>query len=424
MKILLIVPVPPAADGPGALATVMHAALTGLAERNDVTVAVAAGPELWEVEAVEQLVRDGYDVHSVDRHLAGGRARWLRRARLASTWARGRLPWRTVWFHEPRLQRVIDELFTTRTFDVVAVQDNATALYNTPPGVPRVLTEQEVRRARPVQWHAADGESWRAHMFAEADWRRWPRYQRRVWERCDLLHVYSARDAAAISRLAPRCDDRVRVAPFGIVVPKPPEVTAIDAATMLFAGNFTHPPNVDAAHWLAREIFPAVRARRPDARLLLAGAHAPESVRRSHGEGVEFLGYVDDLDSLLTRSTVFAAPVRTGGGMRMKVVHAMAMARPVVTTSRGIDGLDIDGVGPPVSVADDAPAFSRAVVDLFDDPDKAATLGRAARAFVEKHLSASAFGARLTGILAEAEAIRVGATFAPFERASSRRRSM
>src|SRR5207253_2267142 len=103
------------------------------------------------------------------------------------------------------------------------------------------------------------------------DWRRWRSYQPRVWQRFDRLQVFSERDAARIGELAPELTSRVRVNPFGIELPDPPDMRQEQPGLVVFSGNFTHLPNVDAALWLGTEIMPRLREIHPGARLRLVG---------------------------------------------------------------------------------------------------------------------------------------------------------
>src|SRR5207237_3090255 len=194
MNILLVAPMPPSPTAALAVPRVLHAQLVGLSERHRVTLAVVAGPEAPELEAVERLRADGVDLHAVCRHEPGTFAeRWARRRRLAGGWLRGGKPWRTVWYFDPGLQPLLDRLLSERRFDIVAVEDNAAAVYDFGSSAPVVFTEHDVRRPRPFR--IAGNPS---TLLAEVDWRRWPGYHRRTWRRFDLIQVFTERDAAGV----------------------------------------------------------------------------------------------------------------------------------------------------------------------------------------------------------------------------------
>lgn len=406
MRILLVTPMPPSPEAPGAIPRLLHACLKGLSEGNEVTLVTVAGPDPWELSAADRLVADGHDVHVVRRTPSTLRAGWPRRGRLLWGWIGRRLPWRTVWFYEPEVQRVIDRLARERAFDVVAAEDDAMGVYRYPAGVPAVLTEHEVRRARPLRWPGRPRRGWIRDLLAEADWHRWPGYQRTTWLRFDLVQAFTTRDAEAVLQAAPSLEGRVRVSPFGIDVPPRPDPEAQVPGEILFVGNMTHHPNVDSAIWLAEEILPLMTARDRGVRLTIAGASPPPEVLALEREGVSVLGWVNDLAPVMARARVVIAPVRVGGGMRMKVLEAMALGKAVVTTPRGAEGLAVNGHEPPLRIAADAAGIADAALELLADDGARTRLADAARAFVEEHHCSGSYARRLEGVYREAAAPR------------------
>ena len=405
MRILLVTPMPPRAEAPGAIPLVLHAQLVGLRDRHDLTLVTAFGDEAGEMEAALELERSELDGHTIDMRQPEGLARWRRRWRLASSWARGFKPWRTVWFADPRVQETILRLTATRQFDIATVEDNSMGVFRFPDSLPTVITEYEVRRPRSIDWHCGSPKNWPAWLVREADWRRWRGYQRRVWSRFDLIQVVSERDYGAVEESAPELRERVRVTPFGIDLPARVDPTREQPGNLLFVGNFTHPPNVDAARWLALEIMPRLRTLRTAARLHLVGSAMPESVRVLAESDVEVVGEVPTLDRLLERAAVVMAPVRTGGGMRMKVLRALAAGKAVVTTPRGAEGFTLGG-DPPLVVAEGADAIADETAMLLRDDEQRRALADRARAFVTEHYSAEAYGRRLESVYQEAVATK------------------
>lgn len=424
MKVLLVAPVPPQADGAGAIPVLLHAELLGLTQRHEVTLVTAIGDEPGEEEAVLRLQSE-VETHVADRRRPppGGRRR-RRQLRLAASWARGRWPWRTVWFADPGIQRIVDRLGAERSFDVVAVEDSAMSVLRYPAGVPTVYTHHEVLRPRPINWHAlipksagpfnriaalksgGPGDGWVGRAFGEIDWRRWERFQPEAWRRFDRVQVFSQRDADSVAALAPDVAPRVRVNPFGLVLPPRANPAREAAGTILFVGNFAHPPNRDAAIWLAREILPAVLERHPGARLRIVGTAPSPEVRALSGPNVELVADAPSVLPHLEEAAVVMAPVRTGGGMRMKVLQAMAAGKAVVTTPRGTEGYTGFGEEPPLAVADDEAEIAAATATLLADDEQRLRLGERAREFAERHYSPEAWAERLTAVYEEARAER------------------
>jgi glycosyltransferase involved in cell wall biosynthesis len=406
MRILLVVPVPPQADGGGAIPVLLEAELRGLRGRHEVTLVTALGDEPGEAEAVARL-REGGEVHVADRRRPppGGKRR-RRQLRMAAAWARGRWPWRTVWYADPGIQRIVDRLGAEREFDLVAVEDSAMSAFRYPAGVATVFTHHEVLRPRPVDWRPGAPPRWPGWAFGELDWHRWPRFQAEAWRRFDLVQVFSRRDAEAIAELAPDAAGRVRVDPFGLVLPPPADPSREVPGTILFVGAFHHPPNRDAAIWLAREILPAVLERAPQARLRIVGSAPPPEVLGLAGPQVEVVADAPSVQPHTEAAAVVMAPVRTGGGMRMKVLQAMAAGKAVVTTPRGTEGYTGFGTEPPLAVGESSEEIAAATAALLEDDAARRKLGERAREFAERHHSPEAWAERQTAVFEEARAAR------------------
>jgi glycosyltransferase involved in cell wall biosynthesis len=299
------------------------------------------------------------------------------------------------------LQNVLDELLANHNYDLILVEDNAMGIYQYRTSVPILYTEHEVRRPRSINWAGLREKRVLQWAFDELDWMRWRRYQTNTWKKFDRIQVFSDRDADAIRSLQPDLSPRIRVNPFGVVIPVAVDLNQQDDKTILFVGNFTHPPNVDAALWLAREIMPRLRTLSPGVSLTLVGISPSQEVLALAQNDVQVTGPVDEIEPFLARAAVVVAPIRTGGGMRMKVLHSMAMGKAVVTTSRGAAGLNVNGTLPSIMVADETEVFARAVADLLADREKRIALGSQARSFVEAHFSPRAYARRIEAIYNE-----------------------
>jgi sugar transferase (PEP-CTERM/EpsH1 system associated) len=164
---------------------------------------------------------------------------------------------------------------------------------------------------------------------------------------------------------------------------------------LLFAGVMDYPPNVDGVMLFARSILPRIRAFVPDVKLSVVGHSPPARVKALGREpGIEVTGYVRDILPYYRRSKVTVVPLRAGGGTRLKILEAMALGRPVVTTGVGCAGLDVrDGVH--LLVADDPQQFAYCVVQLLRDDALRAELVANARRLVEQRYDWPAIGRRL-----------------------------
>lgn len=152
--------------------------------------------------------------------------------------------------------------------------------------------------------------------------------------------------------------------------PLPPSTDPVVSFVALLSWS----PNVDAAVWFTEQVWPRVVAQVPDARLQLVGRNPAPAVRRLASPIVEVTGTVPDLTPWYQRTAVAIAPLLAGGGSRLKILEALAHARPVVATTVGAEGLE-DLIGRGVEVADDPAAMASAVVRLLRGPDEAARRG-------------------------------------------------
>lgn len=404
MRVLLLTPMPPSPRGLQATPVLLHGLLSAVRERHEVTLVTVAGPNLQDVEAADALRASGLEVHAIPRIEA---TRWSRARRWAdhtARWALGRLPMRTIWFHRPEVQETIDRLAAERTFDIVHVEDNAMGVYRLPTGIPSLFGEHEVRTPRPVRWTAwlHDDEGAYRGLLDEIDWHRWPHYQRTIWPRYDLIQVLTERDARTMERIAPELVGRVRVNPFAVEIPPLGDPSLEEDGTIVFTGGFLHPPNVQAARWLAGEIMTRLRTLHPGVRLRLVGNDPRGSLRDLATSDVDVVGWVPSMQAELARAAVVVAPLTTGGGQRMKVLEAMAAGKAVVTTARGATGLLPRGDEPlPLIVAESADEIATQTAALLNDAPRRRALGARARELVAAQHGIEAYAARTESAYAE-----------------------
>lgn len=402
MRILLVTSMVPDPAGVGAIPKLLAAQLEGLAARHRITLVCAYGEDPGQAEAARRLLASDLDAHILDRRRSpDARRRWRVRAELAGAWLTRRQPWRVVC-GAGGLQPLLDRVGAEREFDVVAVEDNPVAVLRFPAGVPKVLTEHEASRAPASAWRSPKPGQLPRRALRELDWRRWESFLPRAWRRFDLVQVFCDADAEAIAAADPGLAARVRVNPYGILPPEPPDRGRERPGTILFTGTFAHLPNREAARWLAGEIMPALRRRRPGALLRVVGIGPPPEVAELAGPGVEIVADASSIAPHLAEAALVVAPVRSGGGMRMKVLEAMALGKAVLTTPLGAEGFTGFDEPPPLAIAADADGIAAAAAELLADDDRRRELGDRARRFALRHHSPAAWAERLERVYAEA----------------------
>jgi len=200
------------------------------------------------------------------------------------------------------------------------------------------------------------------------------KYEIRHLDTTDAIVPISEDDANDFRRLG--CTRRMHVVPCGVTVPQSSGCTPIPNSVG-FIGSLDFRPNQEAVEWIAGELWPRVVDRVPEARLSIAGSSAPKWLQRKMSN-FDFRGTVDDATAFMNSMSVMIAPLFAGGGMRIKVLEAMALGKAVVATTLGASGLDIEH-GRDILIADDASSFADAVALLLRDPQTAVRIGNAAR---------------------------------------------
>ncbi len=393
MRILMVTSFFPRPDAAGGGAVVMHGQLMALAARHQVTL-VALGDAGPRGDA--GLASAGVEVHRIPRPTSGPAAA-ARRVVLAGRWLAGDRPLRALAFVRGAVQERIDALLAERSYDLVQVEDVAMGAYAYRTSAPRVLTDHEVRAPAPEDPGGRGPLGW----IRGEDRRRWQAFQTAVWRRFDRVQVFTPRDADAVRAAAPDVEARVRINPFGVDLPRAAKYAREVPDTVVFVGGFRHLPNVDAALWLGSEVFPRLRALHPGVRLTLVGSDPPAAVRALAAPDVEVTGGVPAVEPYVERAAVVLAPVRSGGGMRVKVLSAMAMAKAVVTTPLGAEGLDWGAEPPPLAVAPDAEGVASAAAWLLASAAARRELGARARDFVAARHGWCAYAERLEATYAE-----------------------
>jgi glycosyltransferase involved in cell wall biosynthesis len=182
--------------------------------------------------------------------------------------------------------------------------------------------------------------------------------------------------------------------------------------TVLFFGTLNYGPNRDGIRWFCRDIWPMIHSARPDARLEIVGIDPPPDVMAlSELPGVEVTGFVPDIRPTLWTATLSIAPLRWGGGTRLKILEALAAGCPTVSTSAGAEGLDLED-GKEILIADTGDELARAVIGLLQYPDKWAELSAAGQLSVAAKYDWSVIARQLEKAYARAVQLTASASVA------------
>jgi polysaccharide biosynthesis protein PslH len=315
-------------------------------------------------------------------HAHGVRQR-LRHIRVALSVLGGTPAW-VSWWAVPEYARCLREIAASWRPDLVQLEFHLMGQYledlaDCP--APRLLVEHEPGAAAAAMKRiAARNPARRA--VAALDARAWRRYELDILRQVHAVVAFTERDRAELTPLAG--DTPVIRIPLGTVLPnQSPNPLGGEPATVVFVGSFAHQPNADAACRLIEHILPRVWAVRPGVRLVLVGSHPPPRLRGHAGDHVEITGSVPDVTPYLNRASLVAVPLRLGGGMRVKVIEALAAGKAVVATRLAVEGLDIRD-GEEVVLAESDEEFSQRILSLLADTEGRRRLSAAASAWASK----------------------------------------
>ena len=249
---------------------------------------------------------------------------------------------------------------------------------------------------------------WVAALYSLIQWRRLAQVEAHLLDGVDRVIAVSEADAAALRRLAP--DVQPLVVPNGVdtafydpELPGGHVPLSLSAPLetgqplLVFTGKLDYRPNIEACTWLVGEVMPRLWATHPTAHVALVGRDPAPAVQALAAPRVTVTGWVPDTRPYMAQATVFVAPLRVGGGTRLKLLEALAMGCAIVSTSQGAEGLDLSASA---LLADDADEFACGVARLIQDEARRTALGQAARRLALAHYDWRAILPRLDPVYA------------------------
>jgi glycosyltransferase involved in cell wall biosynthesis len=360
-----------------------------LASRHDVTLlgyATAA-----DEQNVAELESQGLRVETVRQETLSTAGR--RKAQLRSLFSR--TPYEPYRTYSRDMQRAIDRLCAETRYDVVQLESTLVWPFRFPAGTRIVLDEHNVD----YETYARMREGTRSPVrkaFYLVEQARVRRYEHDAWRRSSGLVLTSAREQEMARDAAPGTP--TAVVPNGVDTDFfQPGAGEVAPRTLVFNGVLDYRPNLDAALVLADDVLPRVQATHPDARAVIVGRGGPAELDLVRRPGVEATGEVPDVRPHLQQAEIVVVPILAGSGTRFKVVEGLAMAKPMVSTSVGCEGIGVEHEKH-LLIADTPEEFAAAVTRLLDDHALARSLGEAGREFVEREYSWERAGERLQAL--------------------------
>ncbi len=351
--------------------------------------------QLAQRHAVSVLTFVEPDQHPTDHGILTRLCRWIEtvpvpprssghRLRQMLTTRRPDMSWR-LW--SPAFAARLARRLSEQTFDVVEIEgiEMTPYLEVVEAAQPRPLIIYDAHNAEWILQKRAcladlkTPQRWPAALYSWVQWRRLFRYEANLLTRVDHTVAMSHPDKAALRQIVP--DAPITVVPNGVDLAAYTNwrgrATEYD---LIFTGKMDFRPNIDAVLWFAGKVLPLIQTARPETTFAIVGQRPhPRLDGLRDLPGVSVTGYVEDVRPYIAGAKVYVAPLRVGGGTRLKLMEAMAMGKAIVATSVGAEGFPVVD-GQELLLADEPETFARAVLDLLEQPARRTKLGRAGQA--------------------------------------------
>ncbi len=376
MKILLLTQVLPYPPDSGPKIKTWNV-IKYLAQHHEVTlVSFVRGDQSAEVNHLKNYCRA---VYTVPMHRGGWGDGWYMIKSLIM-----HQPFLMVRDNRAAMHQVIKQVTTQTQFDIVHVDQLNMAQYaEQVTGAGKILDAHNalwLLYKRLWQTMTPGPKKW----LLGRDWHLLKQYEGEICRRFEGLLTVSEEDKVALQEAAGQSLDAT-VIPIAIDTDEVVRVRSYaEADHILHIGTMFWPPNVDGILWFLREIFPLIQAQRPETTFDVVGAKPPPEIMayNSNGSGVNVTGYVVDPTPYLEATGVMVVPLRAGGGMRVKILNALAQGLPIVTTTLGCEGIAIEP-GQHLLIADTPEDFAQATLSLLEDKKLANELGDNGRHLIQ-----------------------------------------
>lgn len=296
----------------------------------------------------------------------------------------GPMPFPIINYRDERMRALLTEMLSGESFDVVQAESLHMAQYCLGLSLPTILDLHNIESLL-MQRYAQQASHPLKRFYAARTWRKLAAYERTVCPR--FTHCLTCSEE----------ERRLLRAWFGVesvhVVPNGVDVVAYrsyelagstgrapsSGSRLVFIGRMDYHANIDGVRWFCRDVFPRIRAQRPDVVFQVVGGHPARAITRMAQPGViEVTGFVEDVRPYLAGASVVVVPLRIGGGTRLKILEALAMGRAIVSTRLGAEGIAAVP-GRDLVVADRSDEFADQVLALLKDEELRLRLGASAQ---------------------------------------------
>jgi glycosyltransferase involved in cell wall biosynthesis len=299
------------------------------------------------------------------------------------------------------MTKLVKSILDEHDFDLVVASTEVMAVYalKAPQGTLRILEEHNSA----LRWSWERYQNQRSSLQRLRRWVSWQklrRYEARLFPQFDLCTMVSQQDRETSTRMLPGYQGRIEVVPNGVDCEyNQPGVADTAPNTLVYNGALTYSANHDAMRHFLTRIYPLIRKQVPQVSLTITGSLEGVDLSGLHlDDSVKLSDYVQDIRPLVASSAACVVPLQEGGGTRIKILEAMALGTPVISTTKGAEGLAAED-GEHLLLADDPEAFAMRTVELLQNRALRQRLATNGRRLVEETYDWRQIGERFVALV-------------------------
>ena len=369
----------PARDG-GAIATFEMATAIAEAGHNVTILAMSTLKHHVDIESIPVEIQEKLHINLVDVPARISFDGLIRNFLLSKN------PYIADRFISEKFRNRLSEILTSGSFDFVQLEGLYLSAY--------ISTVREYSNAKIIyRAHNIEHEIWQRSLdFAKGlrklylmhMVRRLVIYEKKVLNKYDLLVPITRRDELHLKEMG---DFKPSfVFPFSIHESRIDESNVVaEASSLFFIGSLDWTPNIDGLKWFVKKCWPQILSMNPNTTFYVAGRNAsPDLVRELSKTQIYYLGEIEDARDYMREKSIMISPLFSGSGMRVKIVEAMSLGKPVVTTSIGAEGINAIH-NKEIMIANDSAEFTKSVLMKLRDDDRRGKMAQSAVGFIREN---------------------------------------
>ena len=269
-------------------------------------------------------------------------------------------------YYTDKIQNRLEQILTEEEFDLVQIETLYPAKYGLEikrrTNLPVILRQHNVESDLARDFYLKESNPL-VKPYRYIRYKKIRRYEAEEIEAFDRSVMITREDEKRLNDINPEAS--TSVVPAGVDTSYfSPAASEPEANSLVFVGTMDWPPNVEGVLWFKKEILPLVKQVLPKIKLYVVGRYPSRGIRSMEDDNVIVTGYVDDVRDYMAQGQVFIAPLKSGSGMRIKILNAMAMKKPVISTSIGCEGINVTDEKN-IAIADKPEEFAKAILHLL-----------------------------------------------------------